>query len=87
LEDTVLPISILGDYIEIFDTSDVPARLKDKGGFRCEFAVDGITHTGYVLPGKRYSAAWTDEGRALHFEDSGAKNPNAYVVRKLELSA
>lgn len=87
LADSLLPIAILGDYIQILDIPDVPSRLKSMGGFRCEFAVDGITYTGYVLPGKHYSAAWTDDGRALHFEEANAKNPNAHVIRKIEPSA
>ena len=81
---SILPIAVLGDYIEILEVAQVVDRLKSLGGFRCEFVVDGFTHIGYVLTGKHYSAAWTDKGRALHFEEKTAKNPNAHVVRRLD---
>ena len=83
LPDSLLPISILGNNIEIMEIADVPSKLKAKGGYYCEFVVKGLTYKGYVLSGKHYSAAWTDSQRALHFEEIGAKNPNARIIKKL----
>ncbi|HEY5344927.1 MAG TPA: hypothetical protein VIK62_01125 [Verrucomicrobiae bacterium] len=83
LPDSLLPIKVLGDNIEIMEIADVPSKLKAKGGYYCKFTVKGLTYTGYVLSGKHYSAAWTDRQRALHFEEQGAKNPNAQIIQKL----
>lgn len=79
--DSLLPVSLLGANLEILTAADVPARLAALGGFRCEFAVDGLAHRGWLLRGKSYSAAWTDTGRALHFEEEGAPCPNGKVIR------
>lgn len=84
--NSLLPIAVLGDYIEIVDIPDVPSRLQSMGGYRCEFAIDGISHTGYILPGKQYCAAWTDDERGWNFVEQG-KNPNGRIIRKLDPSA
>jgi hypothetical protein len=80
--DSLLPASLLGANLEILAPADVPARLKALGGCRCEFAVDGLSYRGWLLRGKSYSAAWTDAGRALHFEEEGAPRPNGKVIRQ-----
>ena len=87
IEDSTLPISVLGDRIEVISISDVANHLISKGGFRCEFAIKGATYIGYVLPGKKFCAAWTDEMQGIHFETELSKNPNAKIIRKLEPSA
>lgn len=83
MDDSLLPVSLLGENMEILDPSDVPSVLLKRGGLHCEFSVNGLAYRGYVLPGKSYSAAWTESGRPMHFENENAKNPNARILRPL----
>jgi len=83
LPDSLLPVALLGTNMRIMNPADVAAHLLQLGGFAAEFVVDGITHKGWLLSGKSYSACWTEDGKALHFEEQGARNANSKVLRRL----
>lgn len=84
LEDTLLPVALLGTNIELMHPEAVVNRLLSLGGVWCEFEIDGRHHRGCVLDtGEMYNAAWDEHGRPWHFECDRSRNPNGRIVRLL----
>jgi len=83
LDDTLLPVAVPGDNLKLLKLSEVVAFLKSRGAFYCRFAVRWLSHTGYVLAGRAYCAAWSDDQRGFLFETDKGPNPNAEVLERL----
>jgi hypothetical protein len=84
LDDTLIPIAVPGKNLQLLELEQVVTFLKKKGAYYCRFAVRGLTHTGYVLDGTAYCAAWSDDQRGFLFETEAGKNPNnSKVIEKL----
>ena len=75
-ENTLLPIAVPGANIKVLELDEVVPFLKGHGAFYCRFAIDGLSHTGYVLPAKEHWAAWSDKNVGMFWK-------NAQVVEKL----
>lgn len=82
-DDTLLPVALPGDNLRLLGLSEVVPFLLTRGGYRCRFAINGLAHTGHVLDGRSYSAAWSDEQRGFLFETESGKKPNAKVLERL----
>lgn len=82
-DDTLMPVALPGENLRLLEFSEVVPFLLSRGGYRCRFAINGLAHTGHVLDGKKYSAAWSDDQRGFLFETEKGKNPNGKVLERL----
>lgn len=83
LDDTLLPVAVPGDNLRLLDLPEVVPFLKSRGARYCRFAVRGLSHTGYVLEGRAYCAAWSDDQRGFLFETEEGPKPNAEILEQL----
>jgi len=83
LDDTLLPIAVPGHNIQLLALSQVVPFLKKFGAKRYSFSIRGKSYKGYVLEGKKYCAAWSDQQRGHLFETAKGPNPNAKILRFL----
>ncbi len=83
IEDSLLPVVVPGQNLTLLELVDLVPFLQRRGGFRCRFAVKGLAHTGVVVEGDHYCAAWSDGGRAFLFETEKGKHPNAKILERL----
>lgn len=82
-DDTLIPVSVPGENLRLVELPAVVPFLLARGGYRCRFAVNGLSYTGHVLDGHSYCAAWSDDERGFLFETENGKNPNARVLERL----
>ena len=83
IEHTLLPLSVGGENFILLELDNVVFGLKGFGAVRCRFQVNGLAKRGWVLEGKSYCAAWSDDRRGFHFETDKGRNPNASILEVL----
>jgi hypothetical protein len=85
LDDTLISAAIPGENLHLLELEQVVPFLKTMDAYYCRFAVRGLSHTGYVLEGRAYCAAWSDDQRGFLFETESGKNPNnSKIVERLQ---